>query len=68
MANSAINATRDERDENNEYETQFSLQARLEYELDKEDDTTYWGIATDVNNNSTSEGSSDYSLVKIIEA
>jgi len=37
-ANSAI---RDERDENNEHEAQFSLQARLEHKLDKEDDATY---------------------------
>jgi len=37
-ANSAI---RGERDENNEHKAQFSLQARLEYELDEEDDATY---------------------------
>jgi len=41
MANSAINATRDERDENNEHEAQFSLHTRLEHELDEEDDPTY---------------------------
>jgi len=43
-ANSAI---RDERDKNNKYKAQFSLQARLEYKLDEEDDAIYWGIATD---------------------
>jgi len=41
MANSATNAIRDERDKNNKYEAQFSLQARLEYKLDEEDDATY---------------------------
>jgi len=64
-ANSATKAIRDERDENNEHEAQFSLQARLEHELDEEDDATYWGIATEDDNDSTSEGSNDYSLVEI---
>jgi len=44
-ANSAIKGN--EKDEDNEREAQFSLYTRLEYKLDEEDDTTYWGIASD---------------------